>query len=160
MQFINYFLASLVSSLGLAIGIFLVRIAPEEQKPLAKNFSFLRKIFLILTFVFLIFYYFKSPFYLSLLLACFVFILFIGYKTKDFFRKIMVSYLVFGILFFLSFQNKNLFVLESSLFLLYGMPAASLIYNKKNHYRIISYNLGFVITANFLYIITTSRFLF
>ena len=160
MQFINYFLASLVSFFGLIIGIFLIRIAPEEQKPLEKYFISLRKLLLLLIFGFLIFYYFKSMFYLSLLLACFVSILSIGYKTKDFFRKIILSYLVFGILFFLSFQNKNLFVLESSLILLYGMPAASLIYNKKNHYRIISYNLGFVIIANLIYLVTTSRFLF
>ena len=178
MQFLNYFLASLISFFGLAIGIFLIMIAPEEQKPLGKYFIKLRKLLLLLIFVFVIFYYtgkssgfsvprkflifvgFKNPFYISLLLACFISILFIEYKTNDFFKKIMMSYLVFGILFFLSFQNKNLFVLESSLILLYGMPAASLIYNKKNHYKVISYNLFFVILANLLYIITTSRFLF
>ena len=160
MQFLNYFLASLASFFGLAIGISLVRIAPEEQKPLGKYFVKLRKLLIMLIFVFLGFYYFKSPFYLSVLVACFVFMLFIGYKAKGVFIRIMMSYQIFGILFFLSSRNKNLFVLESSLMLLYGLPAASLICNKKNHYKVISYNSGFIIVANLLYLVTTSRFLF
>jgi len=43
MQFINYLFASLVSFFGLAIGILLIKIAPEEQKPLKTYLAPLRR---------------------------------------------------------------------------------------------------------------------
>ena len=54
MEFINYFFASIISFLGLAAGILLIKIAPEEQKPLKKYFEICRKSILILIFLFAI----------------------------------------------------------------------------------------------------------
>jgi len=153
MQFINYFFASIASFLGLLIGILLVRIAPEEQKPLQKYFILTKKILLFLIFIFLIFFYFNDYFSLIVLSAYLLFLLFADYKMNDLLKKSIVTYTFFGILFFLSSKNPNLFTIESSLILLYGMPTASLIYNKKekNHYKVIFYNMGFVIIANILF---------
>jgi len=54
MQFTNYFFASIISFLGLLIGIILVKIAPEEQKTLQKKFSLARKFLLLLIFIFVL----------------------------------------------------------------------------------------------------------
>ncbi len=153
MQFINYFFASIISFLGLFIGILLVRIAPEEQKPLEKYFVLSRKILLYLIFIFAVFYYFNDYFNLAILLTYFIFLLVIEYKVKDLLKKSIIIYAFLGILFFLSSKNTNLFTMESSLILMYGMPTASLIYNKKekNYYKVIFYNMGFVVIANLLF---------
>lgn len=155
MQFINYFFASLASFSGLLIGMMLVKIAPEEQKPLGKYFVFARKILLSAIFAFLLFYFFTDRFYASTLIAYLVFLLFIEYKLKDLFKKTIITYALFGILFFLSLKNTNLFAIESSLMLLYGLPAASLLYSKKEkkNYELIFYNAGFLIIANLLFFV-------
>ena len=160
MQFLNYFLASLVSYFGLVAGILLVRIAPEEQKPLGKYFLVLRKILVLLIFIFLAFYYHKNLIYISALAVFFILAVFLEYKGKDSIKKSMVAYAMLGFLFFLGSQNKNLFLIESSLIFLYGMPAASLIYNKKNMYVLLLKNSVFVLIANLLYFVTISRPLF
>ena len=155
MQFINYFFASLVSFAGLLIGLILVKIAPEEQKPLQKYFVLIRKILLLIIFIFLFFYYFENYFYMLTLFVYFLFLLFIEYKINDSLKKSMIIYSILGILFFLNSKNTNLFTIESSLILLYGLPTASLIYNKKekNHNKIIFYNIGFIIISNLLFFI-------
>jgi len=154
MQFINYFFASAISFSGLLAGLMLVRIAPEEQKPLEKYFIIIRKILLALIFIFPVpFYFYSSYIYFGALLAYFAFLIFIEYRMEDLFKKSIVIYSLLGILFFLSSKNTNLIVIESSLIFLYGLPAASLAYGKKkkNHYRIISCNIGFLIIANLLF---------
>ena len=152
MQFINYFFASLISFSGLLIGILLIKIAPEEQKPLEKYFVLARRLIILTIFIFLIFFYFNNYFNLAALIGYFIFLLFIEYKMKDLLRKSIIIYTAFGVLFFLSSKNTNLFTIEASLILLYGLPTASLIYNKKqrNTYRLIFYNIGFIIIANLL----------
>ena len=157
MQFLNYFLASVLSYFGLLIGIILIRIAPEEQKPLEKYFIIMRKLLLLLIFAFLVFYYFKNLIYILLLAACFAVILLIGHRIKDSLKKLILSYAVLGFLFFLGSGNNNLFVIESSLILLYGVPAASLIYNKKNHYKIMLHSLTFAAIANLIYFVIANH---
>lgn len=155
MEFTNYFFASIVSFLGLLIGIILIKIAPEEQKTLEKNFALVRKIFLFSIFIFVIFYYFNSWFYLITLIVYGIFLLIIESKVDDLFKKSMIIYTALGVVFFLSSKNINLFTIESSLILLYGLPTASLMYKKreKNLFNIFSYNLGFIIIANLLFFI-------
>ncbi len=155
MQFINYFFASIISFSGLMIGLMLVKIAPEEQKPLEKYLILARKIMLLMIFIFIMFYYLNSWFYVLTLIAYFAFLLFIEYKANDMLKKSMLIYAVLGILFFLSSRNTNLFAIESSLILLYGLPTASLIYRRKekNHYKSIFYNLGFILISNMLFFI-------
>ena len=153
MQFINYFFSSIISFSGLIIGLMLVKIAPEEQKPLEKYLIYLRKILLALISVFIIFYYFNDYFNLMTLVAYAIFLFFVELKVKDLLKKSTVIYTILGILFFLSSKNTNLFTIESSLILLYGLPTASLIHNKKerNQYKIIFYNIGFIVISNLLF---------
>jgi len=153
MQFINYFFASLISFSGLLIGMTLARIAPEEQKPLQKYFVLAKKALLFLIFIFLMFFYFNNHLNLLVLSAYLIFLLLVEYKINGLLKKSIITYILLGILFFLSSKNTNLFTIESSLILLHGMPAASLMYNKKekNHYKVIFYNIGFVVIANLLF---------
>ena len=155
MQFITYFFASMISFSGLLIGIMLVKIAPEEQKPLEKYFALARKILLLMIFIFALLYYFNDYFNLLILTAYLLFLLFTNFKVKDLLKNSIITYTFLGILFFLSSKNTNIFVIESSLILLYGMPTASLIYNKKekNQHKIIFYNAGFIIIANLLFFV-------
>lgn len=154
MQFINYFFASITSFLGLIIGILLVKTAPEEQKPLEKYFALLRKMLLLIIFLFIFLYFFNDYFNLIILIGYFVFLLFIEVRMNDVFKKSIINYTLLGIIFFLSSKNTNLFAIESSLILFYGLPTASLIYNKKEEYsKIIFYNIGFVLIANLLFFI-------
>ena len=153
MQFINYFFASLISFSGLLIGMTLARIAPEEQKPLQKYFVLAKKALLFLIFIFLMFFYFNNHLNLLVLSAYLIFLLLVEYKINGLLKKSIITYILLGILFFLSSKNTNLFTIESSLILLHGMPAASLMYNKKekNHYKVIFYNIGVVVIANLLF---------
>lgn len=155
MQFINYFFVSIISFLGLLIGTYLVQIAPEEQKPLEKNFFLIRKIFLLLIFVFLVYYFYNSYLYLFSLIVLFIFLLFIEFKINNLSKKSIIIYLLLGVLFFLSSKNINLFTVESSLILLYGLPTASLIYKtkEKNYNEVLFYNMGFIIAANLLFLL-------
>lgn len=153
MQFINYFFASAVSFSGLVIGMLLIRIAPEEQKPLAKYLDIARKILLLLIFAFLAFYLYNDSLSLLVLLGYSAFAALIEYHLHDLLRKSMVEYTLLGILFFLSSKNANLFVIESSLILLYGIPTASLLYRKKESSRIVFYNFGFMIVSNLLFLL-------
>lgn len=155
MQFLNYFFASLISYLGLLAGILLVRIAPEEQKPLRRYFEWLRKLIMLLIFLFPIFYYSNSPAYIFALLAYLIFIIFMEYKSSNLLRKSIIIYTALGIIFYLSSKNPNLFAIESSLIFLHGMPAASIIFSKKekNYAAIFLNNLGFLIVANLAYFI-------
>ena len=153
MQFLNYFLTSIISYLGLLAGILLVKIAPEEQKPLRRYFEWLRKLILLLIFLFLIFYYSNSPAYIAALLIYLVFLIFIEYKSGNLLGKSIIIYTALGIIFYLSSKNPNLFVIESSLIFLHGMPAASIMFSKKekNYAEIFLHNLGFLLVANLAY---------
>lgn len=155
MQFLNYFLASAISYLGLLAGIVLVKIAPEEQKPLRKYFEWLRKLTILLVFLFLVFYYSNSPAYITALLIYLVFIIFAEYRLSSLSRKYIITYTALGIIFYLSSKNPNLFAIESSLIFLHGMPAASLMFRKKekNYAEIFLHNLGFLLVANLAYFI-------
>ena len=152
MRFLIYFITSIISFLGLLVGYLLLRIAPEEQAPLAKYFSFTRRFALLLIFAFVVFYYTTNVFYLLTLLAYAGFIVFIEYGRHDPSNKIMLSYAVLGAIFFLSSKNLNLFVIESSLIFLYGAISMSLVYNRKakNMPGTIFYNCIFIIVANSL----------
>ena len=155
MQFISYFFASIVSFLGLLIGIILIKIAPEEQKPLSKHFNWIRKISLLLVFVFLLFYFYNNIFYLLILFVYLIFVAVIEYKIHDLLKKSMLIYILLGILFYLSKNNINLFTIESALILLHGIPTASLIYSQKqkNYFKLLFYNMGFLIISNILFYI-------
>ena len=153
MQFIIYLLASLSSILGLIIGILLVRIAPEEQKPLGKHFLWFRKILLLLIFLVVIPYSYANLPYLAALIISFMLLIFFEFRL-DLVKKSILDYGAFSILYFFSSQNLNLFAIETSLILLYGMPTASLLFKRKSEdkYKILFCAFPFIVIANLLFL--------
>ena len=55
--YLNYFLVSIISYLGLLLGVILIRLAPEEQRPGKRYFILIKKILFFLILVFLLFFY-------------------------------------------------------------------------------------------------------
>jgi len=163
MQILNYFLASIVSYSGLLLGIFLIKIAPEEQKQGKRYFSFLRNIFVILIIGFLSFYYIKQIFIILLIMIFFIVFLFLNINLKNRpFKKItktsdlnksLITYILLAIIFYLSYKNANLFIVESSLIFLYGIVNSSLLLNikRKNYIGILSKHILFIIIAQALF---------
>lgn len=152
MQFANYFFASIISFLGLVIGFMLVKIAPEEQKSLMKYFNFGKKFFLLLIFIFLIFNYsYNSPYILGLIACCMI-LFYMDKKIKDVSKKSVITYAVLGFLFFLSSKDTGLFVFVSSLILIYGMFASSMLQMKaKDYEKFLANNAAFILIANILF---------
>ena len=163
MQIINYFLASIISYLGIALGIILAYIAPEEQKPGKKYFAILKYVFFISILAFLLSFYYKNIF--LVLFATASFIVFLSLNKNLIFRsfkkineitdtnKSLIIYTILAIIFYLSSKNTNLFIIESSLIFLYGAANASLLLNmkKKNYPEILLKHILFVIAAMALF---------
>jgi len=150
--FISYFLASIIVYLGLLLGAILIKLAPEEQKPGKKYFILLKKILFFIIIISILFFY-KLNIFLITILIIFVLILILNKKIN--LEKSPLVYLLLGIIFYLSSKIFNLFVIESVLIFLYGIPASSLIIKlkEKNYYEIFVKNLWFFIPVILLYFV-------
>ncbi len=148
MLFINYFMASLISFFGLILGIILIKIAPEEQKPGKKYFILLQNLFFILSIIFLL-YFLKIDAGIIFLTAVLLTVYFSRIKIKDHFRKSEFLYFLLAIIFFLSSKNTSLFLTESVIIFLFGMPTGSLLFDrkKKNYFRVVLRNIIFLVVA-------------
>jgi len=152
MQIINYFLASIISYLGLLLGIILIKIAPEEQKPGKKYFTLLKKItFFFIVFFILIFYKLN----IVILFIILFLLLFMLLNKKIKLEKSPLVYFIFGTILYIGKIDINLFIIESVLIFLYGVPEASSTFNikKKNYKDIFLKNLLFFIPIILLYFI-------
>ena len=148
--YLNYFLASIIAYLGLLLGIILIKLAPEEQKPGMKYFILLKKLLFFVALVAILFFY-KVNIIFTTVLLLFVIILMLNKKIN--LNKSGLVYFFLGILFYLSSKILNLFVIESVLIFLYGIPNASLILKKKNYFDIFVKNLWFFLPIILLYFI-------
>jgi len=151
MEIITYFPAALISYLGLLLGIILIVLAPEEQKPGKKYFIILKKILFLTIILFLLLFYNINLILSLALLALLVLLL----NKRNFLENNAIVYFLLGILFFLSSKITNLFVIESILIFMYGIPTASLIFNikKKNYYETLIWNILFFLPVTALYFI-------
>ena len=150
--FISYFLASIIAYLGLLLGVILIKLAPEEQKPGKKYFILLKKILFFIIIISILFFY-KLNIVLITILIIFVLILILNKKIN--LENSIRVYFFLGIVFYLSSKIFNLFVIESALIFLFGIPTSSLIIKlkKKNYYEIFVKNLWFFVPAILLYFI-------
>lgn len=151
MQFLNYLLLSIAAFSGIILGIILIKIAPEEQKPLMRYFTASKKILLALMFLFLIFFYVfdKLSLFLSVLLLFPA--LFVELKSKDSARKMSELFALLGIMFFLSSPNQNLLAIISAIIFLYGALFSSIIYSG-NLMRILASGSPLIIVSNALFL--------
>ncbi len=124
MVLLNYMLALVVTFLGLFVGLVLVFTATEELKAGRKFFILLTRIIFSLAFVLLLLSY-SIPWWLIVIMV-------IAYFAVDYHYRIDERYIyaLLAVIFFLSYRNQNLFILESMLIFLYGFPAGSLFCEK------------------------------
>lgn len=153
MQFINYFLASLVSFSGLFVGMFLAFYTKEELKQGKKYFVIIEKLLLSLVLFFFLFFY-ELDMITILVISLLFFVIILVLKFDNY----PIVYIALAIIFYLT-QDNNIFPLISSLIFLYGLPVGTLIAykmkNKKNDifkFLLKKYSL-FVIIALLLYLI-------
>ena len=159
MLFINYFIASLISFFGLILGIILIKIAPEEQKPGKKYFILLQNLFFILS-VILLLYFLKIDMGIIFLTAILLTYFISRIKIKNYFRKSEFLYFLLAIIFFLSSKNTSLFLTESVIVFLFGMPTGSLLFDrkKKNYFKVVLRSIIFLVVALLLFLVPSSIF--
>lgn len=152
MNLLNYSLATIIAYLGLFIGFLLAIIAKEEIKPGKKYFIFLQKIILLLIFISLLIFI-DLNYLLVLLISAFI-VIYLS-KTKKEFNKLPYIYILLSIIFYLSSKKLNLFIIESSLIFLYGLPTGSLLTKKSKKETIINIltNIPFILIAIILFLI-------
>lgn len=151
MQFLNYFLLSIAAFSGILLGIILIKIAPEEQKPLMKYFIISKRILLALMFAFLIFFYIFDRLSLFLSILLLFPSLFVEFKSEDSARKLSELFSLLGIIFFLSLPNANLLTIISALVFLYGAVFSGIIY-RTNMVRTLASGLTFILVSSGLFL--------
>ena len=151
-NYLSYFLASILSYLGLLLGIILIKLASEEQKPGKKYFILLKKILFFLIIAPLLFYYKTNP-VLAIILLAFVVISILNKKIN--LERSSRVYFFLGVVFYLSSKFLNLFVIESILIFLYGIDHASLMLDlrKRNYLHIFAKSLWFFVPLILLYFV-------
>jgi len=150
LTYLSYFLASVLSFLGLLVGIILIKLAPEEQKPGKKYFILIKKIILFLIIA-LFFIYLKINLIILFLLLIITLIMLTNKKIT--LESTSLVYLTLGIFFSLSSKIFNLFIIESVLIFLYGIPTSSFELKKNNYYSVFVKNLVFFVPVILLYFI-------
>jgi len=146
MDLINYSLTALISFFGLGVGIALAFIAPEEMKDGKKYFIHLQNVLLTLMFFAVLAFDNISIFLISLFSV--IFFIFVYYLNRDSSIRYL-DYAALGVLFFFSSSNLSLFLLNSALIFLYGMPSGSLQIKvkKRNILEVILKNISFLAIA-------------
>jgi phosphoglycerol transferase MdoB-like AlkP superfamily enzyme len=121
MNFINYFLTSLIVFAALISGIIIRHFTKEEMKEGEKYFILLQRLLaLIIVGVFL---YFMNTKIYWIIIALFV----VSTLIYQFDVKLPVYYVFFGSFLFFSSKEMNFFLIISSLIFLFGFPSGSLI---------------------------------
>ncbi|MBW2988726.1 hypothetical protein KY358_00245 [Candidatus Woesearchaeota archaeon] len=156
MNLLNYSLTALIAYSGLFAGIILAVIAREELKQGKKYFILLRKLLLLLAFVFLLAYLGLTPL-IALLILLFMAVLLIRRKKR--FDEQPYIYIILSAVFYLSSGNLALFSIQSSLIFLYGLPTGTLASGsaskKQAKQALVSVlkNIGFIAAAILLYLV-------
>lgn len=150
--FLSYALAAIMSFLGIIVGIILIKMAPEEQKPGKKYFIFLRMLFFLFMIAAFLFFYRISLIFSSALV---VFIVALMLNRKLHLEKASLVYLLLGFLFYFSSKIFSLFVIESALIFLYGIPSASLAISPKarNYMEVFATKAWFFLPVLALYLL-------
>lgn len=157
MQSTNYFLASLICFFGLFAGFFLVKIAPEEQKPLKKYLAAFQ--YLALALILLLGIFFLKKIVPIVAVAALVALSFLMVKKQHDYRKMSINSAILGIIFFIASFDAGMLAATSSLIFLFFLATAAIYKNvkEKNLLKIVGANLLFVAVSSFAYL-TISHF--
>ena len=148
MNFLSYLAVSIVSFLGLAVGVILARVSPEEMPTGRKFFPLLERAVLVaIAAIFINLFvesiYVRVPLYLLAIIL-------LSFRLEP---NIVYPLLAFP--FFLSSIYLNAFTAISALIFVYGLPAGSLYAVKGNiaAAKFVLSKLTFVLLAVAIYLI-------
>jgi hypothetical protein len=146
MNLLIYTLTAVIAYLGLFMGFTLAIIAKEEVKPGKKNLILVKKMILLIIFIALLMYT-EVNYIIVLLVVAFAIIQL--QKTE----KTPLVYTILAVIFYLASKNLNLFMIESSLIFLYGLPTGTLLTEKNKTDTLIN------ILKNIIFFVTILLFL-
>jgi hypothetical protein len=154
-----YFLAMIVSALGIGAGVLLAFFARSELESIEKYLSLLKKLLVSLAVAATAYFALGSWIYGALALAAMLVIAFFSHLRHFSLTSEIGSYLALGIVFFIASSSDSGFGLVASIIFLYGFPAGSLIAKrmiKKNKLAIsfvaLIRALAFICIAAILYL--------
>jgi hypothetical protein len=155
MGLLNYIIILMLCYSGLIAGIVLAWMAKEEMIAGKQYLQWFQRIIIAalaaITGIFL-----HPSFFIWLAVAVLLtFTLFSG-KIE---RGTFFLYCLLSLVFYLNSQNQTSFPIVASLIFLAGLPTGSLLldFEKKNHFKIMLYNIHFIILAAIMIFISTIK---
>jgi hypothetical protein len=148
MDFLSYLSVSIVSFLGLATGVILAFISPEEMPTGRKFFPLLQRVVLVAIAAVFISLFVENIYARITLYILAILLLSIRLKPG-------IIYPLLAFPFFFSSTNLNAFTAIAALIFIYGLPAGSLYAAKRKSAaaKFVLSNLTFVLLAAALYLI-------
>ncbi|MFH1054111.1 MAG: hypothetical protein V1740_06865 [Candidatus Woesearchaeota archaeon] len=142
---LEYIIAAIISFSGLIVGIFLINFSKEERESGLKYFKLMQILLIVISFI-LIFYWLGLNIFLNSILSLLILIMLFRIKPQ---MRSIFAYPFFGVLFYLSYANKEIFIIQSSLIYLIGFPTSAILvsFEKKNWIKIILTHMTFLIIA-------------
>jgi len=154
-----YFLAMIISTLGIGVGVLLAFFAKEELRGLEKYLSLLKKLLISFAAATVSYFALGSLSYGIMALVAMLVITFFSHLRHFSLASELGGYLVMGIVFFVASLSESSFGLVASLIFLYGFAAGSLIAKRmmtKNRLAIalvtVTRAMAFVFVATILYL--------
>ena len=136
MEALAFFLSLAVCFLGLVTGSIVANMAREEIKGGMRYFMLLMRVLIILIFAASA-YQFRANYFILIGLLLFVIVSLLLSPVDQ------RTYMMLGLVFFLSQFSQELFILDSALIFLYGMAAGSILagQNKKKSWQAVGLRL-------------------
>ncbi len=150
MNIINYISTLIITFLSIFIGIALAKISPEELKPGKKYIVFFYRILLVSIILIILYHLFLTKNYIFLTI---IIILTISLRLIKQYNDI-ITWILLGIIFYLSSKQLNYFLIISSLIFLLGLPFGTLLcYQNKNPIKTVIKYVWYIIIAIILFLI-------
>ncbi|MDP7141108.1 MAG: hypothetical protein QF362_02790 [Candidatus Woesearchaeota archaeon] len=148
---LTYILTLAVAYFGIVGGLILGKIAEEELKEGRKYFLLLQNILVTLALTFMLTFN-KLNIILSSFIGIVVFLCLIYFRKR--YEKYVpkITYVLFGFIFYFSSKMQELFIIESIVIFLYGLPTGSLDFKKKIVKILLGYS-PFVMIGLVLYLV-------
>ena len=151
MQFLNFFITSVISFSGLVAGFYLLKIAPEEQKPLHK---YLRIFRYLLVAGILVLGFFLPKNAISLLPFLVLVLLSIYFIIRENEKSQSLNSAILGAILCLASSEKRILAIASVFIFLFFLATCLISANikKKNILKIAFNNSLFLVSSNIIYL--------
>ncbi|MFH1316279.1 MAG: hypothetical protein ABII01_02065 [Candidatus Woesearchaeota archaeon] len=142
---LDYIITAFISFSGLIVGILLINFSKEERDPGLKYFKLMQILLITISFI-IIFYWLNLNVILNSMISLIILIILFGIKPQ---MRSIFAYPFLGVLFYLSYANKEIFIIQSSLIYLIGFPTSAILvsFEKKDWIKIILTHMTFLIIA-------------